>query len=75
MNTWWKVADMVEARESKDLQKVEFGLEVVVSSEMPEEVRHEAERLLHDVEQLRARLKMHAQHVLSKMDGVMWPVI
>lgn len=72
MNTWWTVADRLE---SGKLNDAEFALEVVVASEMPEEVRQEAEQLLHDLSQLKARLAGHSKHVLSKMDGVMWPVI
>ena len=44
MNTWWKVADMLDGKGTQTaLENVEFGLEIVTSSEMPDEVRHEAD--------------------------------
>ncbi len=72
MNTWWNVADLVE---SANLHDVEDGLRVVVGSEMPPEVKAEAEALLEEVATLQAKLKAHSNNVLSKMDGVMWPVL
>lgn len=72
MNTWWTVADRLE---SPDMDKAQFGLEVVAASEMPDEVKREAEALMAEVANLRAKLKAHSKHVLSKMDGVMWPAI
>ncbi len=71
MNTWWNVADLLD---SPNLLDVEEGLGVVVGSEMPPEVKAEAEALLKEVAALQAKVAAHSKHVLSKMDGVMWPV-
>lgn len=76
MNTWWKVADMLDSGETtKALDRAQFGLEVVLDSEMPDEVKAEAEELHAEITRLKERLKAHSKHMLSKMDGVMWPVI
>lgn len=72
MNTWWKVADWLE---SGSFEKALDGLEVVHASEMPEEVKVEAAELMQQLFDLERKLKEHSKHVLSKMDGVMWPVI
>lgn len=76
MNTWWKVADMLDDKDTtKALDRAQFGLEVVIESEMPDEVKAEATELHAEITRLKERLKAHSKHMLSKMDGVMWPVI
>lgn len=76
MNTWWKVADMLDGkRPTEALEDIQFGLNVVAESEMPPEVKAEALALSAEISKLKSRLEEHSKHVLSKMDGVMWPVI
>ncbi len=72
MNTWWNVADLIE---SENLLDAADGLHVVVKSEMPIEIKAEAETLLQEIAALQAKLKSHSKNVLSNMDGVMWPVL
>ena len=72
MNTWWKVADMLEG---DSMDKALTGLEVVHSSEMSEELKVEAAHLMQEVFTLQEKLKGHSKKVLANMDGVMWPVI
>lgn len=76
MNTWWKVSDMLDGDKTmQGLERSERGLEVVLGSEMPEEVKAEAAELAADIARLKERLRAHSKHMLSKMDGVMWPVL
>lgn len=76
MNTWWKVSDLLDGEKTmQGLERPERALEVVLGSEMPEEVKAEAAELAAEIAHLKERLKAHSQHVLSKMDGVMWPVL